>query len=797
MLIPEPSDHDCTSCLLCVTVMLLSHRLCTVNALESLYPTRGSHALRRMHIDTEIMAEDDVQGNQTYHNEISLHTHPRTAAMYFCSAHMPTAWTSCGDLLTEYITQFYNRTLHRLDGVNETSPWPALSWLPKAYFPSPAEYAPTALLLRERIADSRVTVRGWREDVYNLLHFTKVEQEENSNVALEGADLDLALRGCSIDPVLARAGDSAPASSRAGTSKAEHVAEANTPASISADGAVAPATAPVRVLHMIVHQNATNGTHNDALLIAFEGLKNASVWGMDVHLVIATLDNNTDAVHSLLSNASVPRGVHVHVAGISQPPHRDGAMHDFVWAARQLLVDTAKRSAAKDQGGHHDAAEVEAEYAAWAALPYDVFSFWDVRYVADARNLRHFWELSTSGELPENWLPGFMSWVRTCHGRSAYPPAVASSQTRGSPRATSFVSRSGFPSLHKSKYCARTLDWGSLSHNDAYRVYDANGRRFLSFFNPMQGGFMATAGHMRTAQQRQCLQSSERRHWAHDSATVAYSQLYFACGFLKVVPLSCVRGFGVRRYADDNRVALAPTEDRGFMTDRLLQAWALECTNPEADLPHITPEQWVPYEADHTLYYLEEMDSEFEEEALMKNMTQTNAAIFRTPTGQSKVHEALSERTASGMPVQPPVEGQDEVGFADSGEAQRRMQSTQQDLRRRAAQRLAGTSNASADSDSLAAAAGDSPPSTPQISDEELSRKPVGGEGGPIVPPGSDFDPEDVPALQDDFDEDEEGGSDEGPADTDAPPSSGSLTEALLEELLDGIGEEEDWQNIA
>ena len=85
-----------------------------------------------------------------------------------------------------------------------------------------------------------------------------------------------------------------------------------------------------------------------------------------------------------------------------------------------------------------------------------------------------------------------------------------------------------------------------------------------------------------------------------------------------------------------------------------------------------------------------------------------------------------------------------------------------------------------------------SAPNAAQISPEELAKKPVGGEGGPIVPPGGDFDPNDVPALQDDSDDDEE---EEGDA-PEGGEGGGSLTEALLEELLDGIGEEEDWQNI-
>lgn len=773
-----------------------------MNALESLYATEGGRSLRRMHIDTEILAEDEVQGNQTYHNEISLHTPPHTAALYFCSAHMPTAWTSCSDLLTEYITQFYNRTLHREQGVNETSPWPAQAWLPKAYFPSTAEHPPLALLVRERIDDNRVTVRGWREDVYNLLHFPKIEQEENSNVALVGGDLHQALHGCTADPALAKAASDALPSTRHGENKLLHAGGADSStrqeAQVVSDGSVSASAAPVRVLHMIVHQNCTNTTHTSALLAGLEGMRNSSQWGLDVHVVVATALNCSVDVHGALRNASSLGGFSVHVAALPAPQVRDGSMHDFAWAARQLLVDTAARDVSPEGGS-----PLPEEHSAWASLRFDVYSFWDVRYVPDARNVRHFWEMSTEGDLPANWIPGFMSWTRTCHSRSAYPSAVGSGSTRGSAFATSFVSRSGFPSLHKSKYCARTLDWGSLSHNDAYRVYEHGGRRHLVFFNPMQGGFMATAGHMRTALQRQCLQSQERRHWAHDSATVAYTQLYYACGMMKVVPLSCVRGFGVRRLGLDVRVALEPTEDRGYMTDRLLQSWALECTNGSAQVPPVERETWLPYEQDHTLYYLEEEDDELEEDVLMQNMTQSNAAMFRTPTGQSKLHEVLSERTATGQAVQPPVEGTDEVGFSDSSAAHARTQNTQADLRRRAEQRLTGRPGKSgtapiADADAAATlpaagSAASDPESIGYISPEDLAVKPVGGEGGPVVPPGGDFDPSDLPEMQEEEVEEEEEEELHGSG---GGAGGGSLTEALLEELLDGIGEEEDWQNI-
>jgi hypothetical protein len=213
------------------------------------------------------------------------------------------------------------------------------------------------------------------------------------------------------------------------------------------------------------------------------------------------------------------------------------------------------------------------------------------------------------------------------------------------------------------------------------------------------------------------------------------------------------------------------------MTDRMLQAWALDCTSASAVLPPVQRDVWLPYEDDHTLFYSEETDEGLEEVEGGQNMTLTNAATYRTPTGHVKLDAALRERDSSGRPLQPLVEGDDEVGFGDSAKPAERAREAQGALRQRAAQRLAS--------------------GTDSAMEVDLSKKPVGGPGGPIVPPGSDFDPNDIPALQEGGAE--RGGEEEVYAATEEEESAQdlSLTEAMVDELLEGIGEEEDWRNIA
>ncbi|CAE7336232.1 unnamed protein product, partial [Symbiodinium sp. KB8] len=602
-----------------------------VNALEQLYHTVGSEKLRRMHIATEIQADDSLQGNQTYHNEMHLGINVREAALWFCSAHMPSGWTGCVENVGMYFQQFYDATQANAEKL------PPDAWLPKTHLSRTAQ--PEALLLRERFGDSRYPKAGYFEDLYNLLHFPELEREHNENKVLAAPALHALTAACSLDPTTRASHDAkVPSSRRTGRATGHAAPEDETP-EVPGQAPHAPPDA-VRVLHVVVHQNVTNATHNAVLAQSLASMTNSSRDGLHVSVLIVTGPGGS--LPPTVVDA-VPEGVqfrHLPLLDALSPG-------SFAWAARKAL----------SHAGVHEASQTPL---------YDLFSFWDVRHVVTGQHLRSFWEWTTQGGLPEDWVLGFASWHKVCHSRSAFAVSSMPGMRQGNSVGFSHTTRLGYPSIHKGRFCARHLDWGMLSHNDAYRVYRHESRRFLVTMHADGGGWMLTAGQLAAGLRRGCIATEPRSHWAYSEAQTAYTDVYYACGLMRVLPLECMREFMPQRRAANAQLGIHLTEDKGFMTDRVLQAWATDCTDAsDASVPEVTPTPWEPYEQDWWLAYDDVVDEVLAEDEAEAEMGLNNAVAFPTSTGGAKRVQRFSEVDSDGKPVQPLIEGiEDEVGFA-------------------------------------------------------------------------------------------------------------------------------------
>jgi hypothetical protein len=100
-----------------------------------------------------------------------------------------------------------------------------------------------------------------------------------------------------------------------------------------------------------------------------------------------------------------------------------------------------------------------------------------------------------------------------------------------------------------------------------------------------QGGFVATNAQLMRAIDLNCLPQSldtSGKHWAFGDMEAADSQLYYQCGFMKVVPIGSASGASGAQAAVVLRLALAEEATIHHTPDKYVSQRGIRYTNPNA-----------------------------------------------------------------------------------------------------------------------------------------------------------------------------------------------------------------------